>query len=414
MKRQILFLSIAWLMILSASFMFQHYESERTHNDLILNTTRVLFDNIVLTREWNAMHGGVYAPVTKENQPNPYLNDPLRDIKVNDTLTLTMINPAYMTRQLGEMSVRSGKFQVHITSLRLLRPENQPSPLEQKALESFEKGVKEVGEIIKEGSDTKFFYMAPLIIEDSCIGCHEKQGYKEGDIGGGISIIIPVHYNRHLAGIIAGHAIIGLIGLFGLNLFLFKLNKSYEVIQKHAVVDALTDIPNRRAFMERIESEFKRSARENRPLSVIMIDIDHFKLYNDTYGHAAGDECLKTVAQAIKDTIKRPGDFCARYGGEEFVVLLPDTELDAARLLAENIRTNIENMKLSHKESPPLFVVTISLGIAATVGSSTATYETVLQQSDKALYNAKDRGRNRVEVFDGRHDAPAANGLANG
>lgn len=178
--------------------------------------------------------------------------------------------------------------------------------------------------------------------------------------------------------------------------------------------DPLTDIPNRRAFMERIESEFKRSAREKRPISVIMIDIDHFKLYNDAYGHAAGDECLKIAAQAIKNTLKRPADFCARYGGEEFVILLPDTALDAACLLAENIRSNVETMKLPHKESPPLYVVTISLGIAATAGSSTATYETVLRQSDQALYMAKQNGRNRVEIFDIMHDAPADNGLANG
>jgi len=414
MKRQTLLLGIAWLLILAASFMFQHYESERTHNDLILNTTRTLFDNIVLTREWNARHGGVYAPVTTENQPNKYLDDPMRDIKISDTLTLTKINPAYMTRQLGEMSVKGGKFQVHITSLNLLRPENRPSPLEQKALKSFEKGGKEVGEFIKDGTNMKFFYMAPLKAEKACLKCHEKQGYKEGEIRGGISIIIPVNHNNHLAGIIAGHAIIGLLGLVGIMLFSIKLNKSYEIIQKQVVIDALTDIPNRRALMERINSEFKRSARENRPLTVIMIDIDHFKLYNDTYGHAAGDECLKTVAQTIESTIKRPGDFCARYGGEEFVVLLPDTAPDAARLLAENIRSNIENMKLSHKESPPLYVVTISLGIAATVGSSTASYETVLQQSDKALYKAKDKGRNRVEVFDILHDATPAHNLANG
>lgn len=409
MKKQALFLSMAWLIIVSGSFMMQYHESEKTHRNLILNTTRALFDRIILTRQWNAMHGGVYVPVTKETQPNPYLiNDPLRDIKVNDSLTLTKINPAYMTRQLAELSAKRGDVQVHITSLNLLRPENRPSPREQKALESFEKGVKEVGEIIKDGADTQFFYMAPLKTDYACLGCHAKQGYKEGDINGGISITIPAHRADNLTGMIAGHLIIGLFGLFGLNLFLFKLNKSYEVIQRQAVVDALTDVPNRRAFMERIESEFRRSMRDKSPLSALMIDIDHFKLYNDTYGHTAGDECLKRVAQAIKNTVKRPADFCARYGGEEFVVLLPETALEAARLLAENIRTNIEDMKIAHKESPPLYIVTVSLGIAAAIGSPTTTYETVLQQSDKALYKAKETGRNRVEVFDLPDDARAA------
>ncbi|MEW6714475.1 MAG: diguanylate cyclase [Nitrospirota bacterium] len=401
MKRQALFLSIVWLIILSASFMYQYYDSEQTRKELILGTTRVLFDQILITRQWNSEHGGVYVPVTKETPPNPYLDDPNRDIKVSKDLTLTKINPAYMTRQIAELVTKMGNMRIHVTSLKPIRPDNSPNPREQKALKSFEDGATEVGQFIKDADKTRFFYMAPLKVEKACLKCHEKQGYKEGDIRGGISIITPVREMDHLTVMIAGHLIIGLFGLLGITLFMMKLNKSYEVIQKQAVVDALTDIPNRRAFMERIESEFRRSAREKSPLSVLMIDIDHFKLYNDTYGHADGDECLKTVAQEIKNTVKRPGDFCARYGGEEFVVLLPDTSLEAARLLAENIRANIQDMKLSHIESPPLNVVTVSLGIASATGSPTTTYETILQQSDKALYSAKNRGRNRVEVFVG-------------
>jgi diguanylate cyclase (GGDEF)-like protein len=399
MKRQALFLSITWLIILSASFLFQYYDSEHTNRELVLRTTQALFDQIFITREWNADHGGVYVPVTKETQPNPYLDDPNRDIRINKDLTLTKVNPAYMTRQIAELAAKRSNVQIHITSLKPLRPENSPNMLERKALKSFEQNVDEIGEFIKEGAENKFFYMAPLKVEKACLNCHEKQGYKEGDVRGGISIIIPVRRGDHMTGMIAGHIIIGLIGLIGINLFLRKLNKSYEVIQKQAVVDALTDIPNRRAFMERIEYEYRRSARDKSPLSVLMIDIDHFKLYNDTYGHAAGDECLKAVAQAIKNTIKRPADFCARYGGEEFVVLLPDTTLDAARILAENIRANVEDMKLAHKECPPSYVVSVSVGIAATIGSPTTTYELVLQQSDKALYKAKERGRNRTEIF---------------
>lgn len=387
-------------MFVGILFALEYYDSDQTHKELIFSTSRALFERVVLTRSWNAMHGGVYVPVTKDTQPNQYLDDPLRDIKVNDNLTLTKVNPAYMTRQLAELSEKYGTVQIHITSLRLVRPENRPSEREQKALESFEKGVQEVGEIIKDGPDMKFFYMAPLKTEKACLKCHAVHEYKEGDIRGGISITVPLHHKDHLMSLIVGHTAIGLIGLFGIFLFSSKLRKSYEIIQKQAVIDALTGIPNRRAFMEQMPLEFKRSARDNKPLSVIMIDIDHFKLYNDTYGHAAGDECLKTVAQTIKDCIKRPADLCARYGGEEFVVMLPDTAIEAARSLAENIRADVENIKISHEKSSPLNIVTISLGVAATIGKIAASYETVLQHSDKALYKAKERGRNRVEVYD--------------
>ncbi len=400
MKKKTVILCSIWLVLVCSLFLVQYRDSEKTHKELLFSTARAVFEQVILTRRWNAMHGGVYVPVTKDTQPNPYLEDPRRDIKVNDNLTLTKVNPAYMTRQLAELSAKSGTVQFHITSLRLIRPENRATPREQEALEAFEKGVPEVGEIIKDGQDVKFFYMAPLKTESSCLNCHAKQGYEEGDIRGGISIIFPLPHKDHLMSLAAGHVVIGLLGLFGIILFGAKLDKSYKIIQNQAVMDALTGIPNRRAFMERIPMEFKRRTRGNKPLSIIMADIDHFKTFNDTYGHAAGDACLRTVAQVIKDTIKRPADFCARYGGEEFVVLLPDTTQEAAVLVAERIRTIVESMKIPNEKTRPFSIVTISLGVATASGNVTDSYEKALQQSDKALYIAKEKGRNRVEVAD--------------
>lgn len=402
MKRKTLVLVISWLMFVAGSFTLEYYDSEQTYKELLISTARAMFERTVLTRRWNAMHGGVYVPVTKDTQPNPYLEDPLRDIKVNDILTLTKINPSYMNRQLSELSAQSATVQIHLTSLRLIRPENLATLREQKALEAFEKGVKEVGVIIKDGPNLKFFYMAPLTVEKGCLTCHAKQGYKEGDVRGGISILMPLPHRDHLMTLIFGNVVIGLLGVAGIFLFGARLNKSYEIIQRQAVIDALTGIANRRAFMERMPTEFRRSLRDNRPLSVVMADIDHFKAYNDTYGHAAGDECLKAVARVIQDTIKRPGDFCARYGGEEFIVLLSDTKQESAMLIAENIRANVEKMKLPHEKSLPHGIVTISLGVAALTGDTAISNEILLQQADKALYAAKENGRNRIEAFDVR------------
>lgn len=398
MKRRILFLCIAWLVLVAGLFLVQYRDSEVTHKDLLFSTARALFERVVLSRRWNAGHGGVYVPVTKETQPNPYLEDSLREIKVNDTLTLTKINPAYMTRQLAELSAKSGTVKVHLTSLRPVRPENRATPREEKALEAFEKGSTEIGYITEDSQDLKFFYMAPLKVEKTCLPCHAKHGYHEEDIRGGLSIIFPIPHKDHLMSLAAGHVVIGLLGLLGIILFGAKLDKSYKIIQEQAVIDALTGIPNRRAFMERIPLEFRRRTRGNKPLSIIMADIDYFKTYNDTYGHAAGDECLKTVAKVIKENIKRPADFCARYGGEEFVMLLPDTTQEAAVFVAERIRTTVEGMKIPNEKALPSKIVTISLGVA-TAGGATDSYEEALKQADKALYAAKEKGRNRVEVY---------------
>lgn len=400
MMKKTLGLCVAWLVFLACLFMVEYRDSDATHRELLLSTARALFERVVLARRWNAMHGGVYVPVTKETQPNPYLEDPLRNIKVNDSLTLTKVNPAYMTRQMAEMSAGTGGVRIHITSLRPIRPENRATPREEKALESFEKGLTEVGETIKDGQDSKFFYMAPLKVEKGCLKCHAKQGYKEGDLRGGISIIFPFPHKDHLLSLAISHMVIGLFGLSGIILFGVRLDNSYKIIQQQAVIDALTGIPNRRAFMERTAVEFKRSMRYGKPLSIVMADIDFFKSYNDAYGHAAGDACLQKVAQAIKATLKRPGDFCARYGGEEFVLFLPDTPREAALLVAERIRAAVESMAIPHENAHPFGIVTLSLGVSTVGGASTDSFEKELQLADKALYAAKERGRNRVEVND--------------
>lgn len=197
---------------------------------------------------------------------------------------------------------------------------------------------------------------------------------------------------------VLGHGAIGVLGVSVILFFGIKLNRSYEIIQRQAVIDGLTGIYNFRAFIEQMAIEFKRCVRDGKPLSCIMADVDYFKTCNDTYGHAAGDDCLRKVAQVIKETIQRPGDFCARYGGDEFVVLLSDTDEEAAELIAENIRSNVEitSMQSGRMSSPDH--ITISLGVATSSNQATDSCEELLRQADQALYAAKENGRNRVEV----------------
>jgi diguanylate cyclase (GGDEF)-like protein/PAS domain S-box-containing protein len=169
-----------------------------------------------------------------------------------------------------------------------------------------------------------------------------------------------------------------------------------ERIRHQAQYDALTELPNRRHFDEVLEVEWGRGMRAGSALSVLMIDIDEFKSYNDFYGHAAGDDCLVSVAGAMFGVLQRPADHIARYGGEEFVVLLPESGLEAARHIAEQIRARVESLALAHAASSSGEHVTVSIGCASTVPATASTARALLRDADENLYLAKKSGRNRV------------------
>ena len=164
--------------------------------------------------------------------------------------------------------------------------------------------------------------------------------------------------------------------------------------------DGLTEIANRRYFDEILEKEWKRAARGKFCVSLIMLDIDYFKNFNDTYGHQAGDECLKQAADIIKKTLHRPGDMVARYGGEEFVVVLPDTESDGALRIAEAVRINLESSKIEHSQSNVGPYLTASLGVSTIIPELTNSPSSLIASADKALYNSKKGGRNQVTAAD--------------
>jgi diguanylate cyclase (GGDEF)-like protein len=162
-----------------------------------------------------------------------------------------------------------------------------------------------------------------------------------------------------------------------------------------ARTDGLTGLCNRRAFDEMAESEWRRAQRSGRPLSLLMIDIDHFKGFNDLYGHSAGDDALAAVAQCIGENIRRPGDTAARYGGEEFAVLLPDTGDAGAVQVAETMRAAVQELDRRHVASP-YHIVTVSIGVSCTSERRFATLRAFVNAADAALYEAKGGGRNRV------------------
>ncbi|MCP4154150.1 MAG: diguanylate cyclase [bacterium] len=173
-----------------------------------------------------------------------------------------------------------------------------------------------------------------------------------------------------------------------------QLKKANQILSNLSTLDGLTGIPNRRRLDEFIETEWRRSFRTATPISVIMIDIDYFKHYNDNYGHLAGDDCLKQVAKALAETIKRPSDLVARYGGEEFLAVLPETDLGGALLVVEALSQAITGLAIPHGYSTVAPYITISQGLAVTVPSGKASPGQLLEAADKALYEAKSYGRN--------------------
>jgi diguanylate cyclase (GGDEF)-like protein len=175
-----------------------------------------------------------------------------------------------------------------------------------------------------------------------------------------------------------------------------RLDEANGELKRLSLVDGLTGIPNRRKLDESLEREWRRCKRGNLPFTLFMADVDYFKQFNDTYGHQAGDECLRAVAQALAGQVHRSGDLVARYGGEEFGVILPETDLGGAIILAESMRRAVEALAIPHMNSSVSPVVTLSIGVASMRAEGGTQPDALLRAADQALYAAKRGGRNRI------------------
>jgi diguanylate cyclase (GGDEF)-like protein len=174
-----------------------------------------------------------------------------------------------------------------------------------------------------------------------------------------------------------------------------KLRDAYHAVEALAATDALTGLANRRRFDECMASEWRRGMRQREPLSMLLIDVDLFKSYNDVYGHVRGDSCLKLIAEAAMDVVVRPGDLVARFGGEEFAVILPNTSSAGAREVADLICGEVRRRNLTHSGNPT-GMLTVSVGCGTMVPSLGQHIVNLIEMSDEALYEAKRGGRNRV------------------
>lgn len=498
--------------------------------EILLKQAQTHFKDQVNNRRWNSQYGGVYVNPTNGQKPNPYLRNNI--LKTEDGDTLIKVNPAWMTRQLSEISDLDG-FHFRITSLNPINPDNKPDEFETRALKYIEKTLdKEYYEII-ENSDFK--YMGALITTAPCLSCHQEQGYKLGDVRGGISINLDTtEYHTIVTYIYEKITLIRIIIVFlllsvtilihrqiknnenlklevehrtkeilstktllqevldselsfiivadGTNLVLanktmldffnfdtleeFKKehqyisntfveidneeylstyidgehwidylqreqeNKELKVLmikdnkerhfkphskkivienkELHLVIfdeitknledihelkeiaskDALTDLFNRGKFDDVLTKEIELSKATISQFSVLFLDIDHFKIVNDTYGHEAGDYVLKEISKILVSSV-RIGDFIARWGGEEFVITLQSTNVNEASILAEKIRLKVQEHDFIEGGKQ-----TISIGVTQYIHRENK--DELMKRVDKALYAAKKGGRNKV------------------
>jgi len=393
---------IIGLILLSVFWGFS-YRSNALIKVQLLKQGQAFFEEVVITREWAAKHGGVYVKIDPETVVNPYLLT-IPGLKVvikdEDGVAYTLKNPALMTRELSEIAAKHGIFKFRITSLDPFNPGNRPDLFEQSALTSFNAGKKEYFSFEQQNEEVFFRYMAPLVTTQPCLNCHAQQGYKEGDIRGGISVSIPattilkqINVNRVAIILIA----LGIVGLlyaimrYVARIFIGDLNQAEQQLQEMASHDHLTHLLNRRAGYQRIAGEMARAVRTQKPLAFILIDIDYFKRLNDTHGHTAGDMVLHQLACTLLEAL-RDYDVACRYGGEEFLVVAPETSVEQGFKLAERLRTTIAathfNIETQH------ISVTVSVGVSQMEEHD--SIEDGISRADKALYQAKNSGRNRV------------------
>lgn len=405
-------ISLIIVLFLSGIFLGFVMRTNKIIKEQIFTTARTHFKNIVLTRRWNAAHGGVYVEKNKGIVSNPYLENP--DITAVSGKVYTKKNPALMTREISELAKKAGDFRYRITSLKPLNPDNAPDRFEKKSLTRFEAGNLEASVFEKNEGKTDFRYMAPLFVEEICLNCHTGQGYQVGDIRGGISVSFDVsqiekelEINKIYVSIVSIVTALLLIAIiFTMVSRLEKrLDEAHQIIAQMAVTDELTQLYNRRYFHTSIEKEFSRSRRYGHPISLLMIDIDHFKRVNDTFGHQTGDEVLTGVADIIRKQT-RDTDTTARYGGEEMAVILPGTDLAGAVDCARKICLSIEEARFKVINAQTV-QVTVSIGVSTTQAAGRfrdLDSKTLIKQADDALYRAKESGRNQVISCESEND----------
>lgn len=435
------------------------YNEQGQMERLLLKQSRFLFNQIQITRRWNAEHGGVYVFLDKGEEPNPYLYEvaPSKGVKADIEPELIdqkgrrfgLINPATMTRQLSVGSEQHSDISFHLTSLQLINPKNKPDAFEKQSLLAFEKGVQEKTQYSERNDQPYFRYMAPLKITQNCLRCHGFQGYQLGEIRGGISVSIPIseeldfsyrkrgetfsfvvliflstmlllvfsirrliskplnELTRMSANIGNGclavsdgldkHDAMGKLGSVlmesnqALQVKKEKLESYAEDMEKKALYDSLTTLPNRLLFFDRLSLALKEAYRHSYGLAVLFVDLDRFKRINDELGHEMGDVLLIEVAERLKSCVRK-NDTVARIGGDEFSIVLSHIEIhkDDSAIVSRKIISELTRAFILGGDE---YFIGSSVGVSEYPVDGKVKEE-LLRKADEAMYAVKHSCRN--------------------
>lgn len=366
-----------------------------------------LVDLVVATRYWNAAYGGVWASTANGAVSNPTLRalgiEP--DVRTEDGETLTLRNPALMTREISEILAEQGGATFRLTSLDPVNASNRPDEWEREQLQAFRTSSEARETVVRTDAGRVYRYIVPLIAQDDCLRCHAVRGDRVGDVRGAISVSVPmsgIDARRQSDAIWLGVLVlIGSAAFFGFvdmstRRTTRQLEEAEAELSRLATTDTLTGLANRRTILARLADEHARAARTGHTYGVLAIDIDHFKHVNDTHGHICGDDVLAAVAACLSDSL-RAYDFVGRTGGEEFLAVVPETDLGTLIVVAERARASVEAQSVACGGD----TVHVTVSVGAAIGGADQTPEAVISRADAELYRAKDTGRNRVCAADG-------------
>lgn len=389
-------LVLIWTVAIVASLGWNIYQLKQSILTVARTSAEISYNKDLIYRRWVSKQGGVYVPVSEMTPANPYLKVPNRDIKTPHGLLLTLVNPAYMTRQVNEMAMEMSGFQGHITSLNPIRPENRPDPWEKESLKIFDRGKKETNSVQMLSGKEYFRFMRPFVTEKSCLKCHAVQGYKEGDIRGGISVSIPMEPLRTIersrrVELSLAHGFLWIMGMIGIVAGTRRLRSQTILREKLeealilSINDSLTGLYNRRGFLSLTEQQLKLSDRNKRGVQLYFADLDGLKWINDTLGHEEGDKALSEVAAVLKETF-RTSDIIARMGGDEFAVLAIDTTEVNYEIFTTRLQSLIDTR---NNQGNRRYRLSISLGCSYYDPENPCSLNELIARADKLMYEQK-------------------------
>ncbi len=414
-----------WVALGTFSFLYNLESLNHHAGSMASERAKNFYKAVFLARTWNSQYGPIYAPVTEQNPPNPYLHLPNREITAPNGLELTMINHAYMVRQISEIAEKE-KVYFHVTSLKPLNPDNKADPWEESTLKSFEKGEPDKIEMVMGENGPVFRYMTPMFVKGTCLACHAQQGYKMGDVRGGVSVTLNADeimddLKREKRFLIVAHLVTGFLGIFLGFLFLRsarkhtlilegitssqkqdlqiqkeKLNETTKVMHDLVTRDTTTGIHTAEHFKNLSTIMWNNAINNSKPVAMLLLEIDSFNDYTDNYGALEGDICLKEITGAITRKVQDKGSVVARFGAASFAIMLAGVDSSRAYDLAQKIHGDVLGLNIPHETSDVSKVVTITGVAASIVPNHGQQLGDFIKRARGALLMGREKGRNHI------------------